>query len=312
MKFKLIKKIFKKFKIILNINLNSNIIKNEIDFKLKTNFKSILNQSGILDAPIAEEYLNDLLEFFFYDFINILYKKEYHYMKNIDFNIENFKSNFNKNIKEYTNLLRYTYLFEDCIDNLDDLGKMVKLDFLKLNKEKYNLSKFFNDIKYDDNDNYIINEFKYINLQFPLYIYIYKKHFKNLFLIYNLFSSFFLKKLFLSFWRRRKKNYQRYYKFFKNYYIKIFETSHFLRERFFFFEKFDFLLLYTKFFFKLSLLHNFNYIYYNFYNYKNLYVYMICLLGSFLTFYKYPEFKRRKINFRRKIKKNMMIESQYI
>jgi|SRR5690606_6822971 len=199
MKFKLIKKIFKKFKIILNINLNSNIIKNEIDFKLKTNFKSILNQSGILDAPIAEEYLNDLLEFFFYDFINILYKKEYHYMKNIDFNIENFKSNFNKNIKEYTNLLRYTYLFEDCIDNLDDLGKMVKLDFLKLNKEKYNLSKFFNDIKYDDNDNYIINEFKYINLQFPLYIYIYKKHFKNLFLIYNLFSSFFLKKLFLSF-----------------------------------------------------------------------------------------------------------------
>lgn len=318
MKLKLIKRIFKKFKIILNINY----LKNQIS--LKTKLKSILNQSGVLDALFAEEYINDLLEIFFYDLFNILYLPKKNLLLNQSIEIEIKKEMLiNDKIKLYSEFLWYSFYFEDIVDNIRDMTNYYYFGFKeKFKKNKINLNSKYNYIKNlpmeekinnNDDDNEYISEFKTLNFQIPLYIYMYKKNLKNVFLIYNLITSLILKKLFLSFWKRRKKNFKKINKWLNFCQDRIFKKKILINlNKFTFFKKFDFLILYIKLFFKLALLCNFKYIFNDYLNYFDLRKSIILLFNTFFSFYRYPEFRKRKINFRKKVRKNMFLENQYI
>src|SRR6185437_6289730 len=67
-KFKPIKKFLKKFKLLIRIFYN---MKYE-NLLIKTQIKSILSQSGILDAPFAESYLESVFVLFILDFYKLL------------------------------------------------------------------------------------------------------------------------------------------------------------------------------------------------------------------------------------------------
>jgi hypothetical protein len=64
--------------------------------------------------------------------------------------------------------------------------------------------------------------------------------------------------------------------------------------------------------FKLILLKNFQYLYSFYFNYLNIYLNFSSIFGAILSFYDHFLLKKRKINFRRKIRKNILIENKYI
>lgn len=330
-KFRPLKKFLKKFKILININYNRKL---EDFFTIKTQIKSILSQSGILEAPTAESYFESLLFVFFLD-LYFIYNENNDVENNEDNKVVTNDIIKTKNITDSKDNLFNITVKEDNNRNFKDL--LIKLFTYCNYSNNHLIDKIFK--KYEKNlkKNVISRKSKKIiknfelrktNFLLPVYIYMYKKEFKNIFFVLNLLSVSLINKFLSETW-------QEYF------HLRVYSRDNepFLLQKMLFlklpycFKLFDSIFklnfkhvrniykLVLKFslsslvflkIFKLTLLKNFQYLYSFYFNHSNIYRNFSTIFGTFLSFYDHFLFKKRKINFRRKIRKNILLENQYI
>ena len=314
LKFRPIKRFLKKFKFILKLYYYP-----KFDFEIKTPVKSILSQSGILEANSAEDYLESIFLLFFTDLYELIkdesesenFTDSNNYIllnqiinKNSDNNI--FKLIFTNLLYSCNAILRINFFLEQIL-NLNVINDLNNEKTADLNYE----------FKVEDKEFF-----------FPITIYIYKKEFKNIFLVSNLLNSIIIYNLikldWSNFFSNRRKMYSTYFlsKYKKRIQLDsylILLLTKFLKLHNFKFKKnykiifkFCSTAILTLNMFKFSLLKNFQYLYSFYFNYFNIIKIFSNLFGTILSFYNYFEFKDRKINFRRRIRKNMLLENKYI
>jgi hypothetical protein len=193
-KFKPLKKFLKKFKILLNLQYNK---KSEDFLLIKTQVKSILSQSGILEAGMAENYIETIFYFFFIDLYLIHpYLDDENYIEKIEdksINIKQYDDGMIRNKEFNFNLLENDFeisllnLFKYC--NFDDDNK-----FCERLKNKKNTNRNEVGLKKIKMYNYRKFELYRANFLLPVYIYIYRKEFKNIIFVLNLLTSALLSK----------------------------------------------------------------------------------------------------------------------